>query len=273
MNILILTSADHCYANALLGMIIRRGVFTPHKVLVLEQHGLVPGKTMIDGLWRYLRVSGLRYVWWQMAKQFLFQCVRDLSGWLGKRQSLYFPYWRLTGVTLKRRPCPRLSTPEALAIIEAFHPDLILSLYSRDFIPERIFSLPRRGCVNLHPAPLPWYRGVSPTFWMLAQGEERAGVTLYVVDRGYDTGSIIAQRLFPTKGIKSEHALYMKATRYGAALVENFIKSVTRKRAKKITFTPNRKKGSYKSLPTKEAVRAFITRGCRFFSLAEFYHL
>ncbi|MBI3955741.1 hypothetical protein HY339_00640 [Candidatus Gottesmanbacteria bacterium] len=270
MHTIILTSADHCYANALLGLLIRGRVFEGQRVLVMEQYGLMPGKTKLEGLVRYLGVSGVAYVCWQIAKQNLFVFMRFLRAIQGKQRSVYYPYWKLPGATLKRMICPRLSSPEAIAFIKKQKPDLILSLFSKDVIPKEIFSLPSRGCVNLHPAPLPLYRGISPTFWILARGEITAGVTLHMVDKGLDTGAIIAQRLFSTKGFTDEHALYMQATRYGARLVEDFVKGALN--GKRPRLTPNPAQGSYFRLPTREAVRDFFARGARFFAWRDFFY-
>lgn len=267
MHTIILTGADHCYANALLGILIRRGVFTGHTLLILEQHGLIPGKTKIDGLLRYLRISGIRYVGWQIAKQLLFQLTRCLCGLLGRTQSLYYPFWRLGHPSLVRKPCPLLTSNEADSLIKKFRPDTILSVYSKYIIPKRIFSLPRLGCVNLHPAPLPYYRGISPTFWMLSRGEKTAGVTLHEVDEGIDTGRIVGKKTFSTSGFTSEHGLYMEATRRGVTLIEDFLNG------KNVRRQPNPKEGSYFRLPTKDAVNDFLSRGYRFFTHTEFIRL
>lgn len=271
MHSIIFTSADHCYANALLGGLVRRGVFDGHTVLVLEQHGLIPGKTKLEGLIKYLRVSGISYVGWQIAKQLLFQLVRAVSSFFNERASPFFPYWRLAGAGgITRESCPRLSTPEAIARVRAFAPDLILSLYSKDIIPERIFSLPKKGCVNLHPAPLPYYKGISPTFWILARGDKTAGVSLHHVDAGIDTGKIIAQTLFPVASMKDEHALYMKATMLGASLVEEFMKGISRGGRSRMKQKAQRQEGSYFRLPTRDAVGDFFACGCRFFTIQDF---
>jgi folate-dependent phosphoribosylglycinamide formyltransferase PurN len=48
--------------------------------------------------------------------------------------------------------------------------------------------------LNLHAGITPEYRGVHGGYWALAEGHpERAGVTLHYVDRGIDTGAVIAQ--------------------------------------------------------------------------------
>lgn len=262
MNIIVFTSADHCYANALLNLLIRRGSFKDHSVVVLEQRGIVPGKSKLAGLWRYLSVAGGRYVFWQVVKKYLFVFVRFLRSIFSRKSSLYYPYWK-HGIS--RQDCPHLLWPATTAFIQSFHPDLILSLFSKEIIPERIFTIPPRGCINLHPAPLPHFRGVSPTFWILANGEKTAGVTLHVIDAGIDTGRIISQKLFATSGIATEHALYMKATALGATMVSDFL-------GKKITTKNNPRKGSYYSIPTKEAVKEFYARGHSFFRWKEFFY-
>ncbi|MBI5620869.1 hypothetical protein HY949_03760 [Candidatus Gottesmanbacteria bacterium] len=273
MHFLIVTSVDHCYANILLGVLLRRGVFARHRVTVLEQHGLIPGKTKLDGLLRYLRISGFPYVSGQIVKQYLFQTVRLLRSIQGRQSSVYYPYWHLSGPQVVRMRCPHLASAEVIALMGKLKPDCILSLYSKEVIPERMFSFPRLGCVNLHPAPLPFYRGISPTFWILARGEQTAGVTLHRVDRGLDTGPIISQKLFPAKGYTDEHALYLAATRYGATLVEDFITSLSRGKHKRMKLRPNPKAGSYYRLPTRGAVNEFFRRGCRFFRWRDFFRL
>lgn len=74
-------------------------------------------------------------------------------------------------------------------------PDLLLSvLYDRIIGPE-LFERCGRA-VNLHPGPLPRYRGVRPVNWALHNGESMHGVTLHEIDRGVDSGPVISQALF-----------------------------------------------------------------------------
>lgn len=50
---------------------------------------------------------------------------------------------------------------------------------------------------NIHPAPLPEYRGGWPMPILLLRGEKRGGVALHRVSPGFDEGDIIAQDSFP----------------------------------------------------------------------------
>jgi methionyl-tRNA formyltransferase len=55
--------------------------------------------------------------------------------------------------------------------------------------------------LNLHAGMTPRYRGVHGGYWALAQGDpEHCGVTVHEVDRGVDTGDVVAQaRIAPTE--------------------------------------------------------------------------
>jgi folate-dependent phosphoribosylglycinamide formyltransferase PurN len=54
--------------------------------------------------------------------------------------------------------------------------------------------------LNMHAGMTPRYRGVHGGYWALASGDrEHCGVTVHVVDRGVDTGAVVAQaRIEPT---------------------------------------------------------------------------
>lgn len=47
--------------------------------------------------------------------------------------------------------------------------------------------------LNLHPSLLPLGRGPAPMHWALTTEPESAGLTLHVMDSGFDTGPIVAQ--------------------------------------------------------------------------------
>lgn len=51
--------------------------------------------------------------------------------------------------------------------------------------------------VNIHPAPLPRYRGPWPMPVMLLRGERRGGVVLHRMEADFDTGPILLEEEFP----------------------------------------------------------------------------
>ena len=58
-------------------------------------------------------------------------------------------------------------------------------------IPAHILAIPRLGFFNFHFALLPSYRGASPIFWQLRNGEPFGGLTIHRMDEGWDTGPIV----------------------------------------------------------------------------------
>lgn len=66
--------------------------------------------------------------------------------------------------------------------------------YSRIIKPEFIDRCDR--ILNLHNAPLPRYRGVSPINWALKNEEQVHGVTIHEITPGIDDGPIVSQATF-----------------------------------------------------------------------------
>jgi methionyl-tRNA formyltransferase len=75
------------------------------------------------------------------------------------------------------------------------HADLAVSVYY-DKILKQDFLRRFDKVINIHNAPLPRYRGMSPINWALKNGECQHGVTIHQVDEGIDDGPIIAQSMF-----------------------------------------------------------------------------
>ena len=61
-------------------------------------------------------------------------------------------------------------------------------------IPEKIFTLPKYGCFNIHFSLLPKYRGASPVQQSLIDGCTKTGVTAFYIEKGLDTGDILLQQ-------------------------------------------------------------------------------
>lgn len=79
--------------------------------------------------------------------------------------------------------------------------DMLLVGTWREKISPQTFNIPTIGTVNVHPSLLPKYRGPNPYLQTILNGEEFSGVTLHLVDSGYDTGAILLQekvKILPT---------------------------------------------------------------------------
>src|SRR5207247_5205011 len=80
---------------------------------------------------------------------------------------------------------------------EANPVDLMLAVSWRYLIPRSVYGRARLGTFVFHDSLLPEYRGFSPTVWSIVNGEDHTGVTLFEMDRGVDTGCVVAQERVP----------------------------------------------------------------------------
>ncbi len=102
---------------------------------------------------------------------------------------------------------PTLASPETVVMVvpevrtcEATLSELDVDLavvFTFLRIPESVASIPRHGCVNLHPSLLPAYRGANG-YRSLYEAEPQIGATLHYLTPEFDAGAILAQSSVPT---------------------------------------------------------------------------
>lgn len=63
-------------------------------------------------------------------------------------------------------------------------------------ITKSLLSIPKKGFVNYHPAPLPKYKGPTEHDEAIKNKEIHWGVTVHYMDEDYDTGPIIKVKKF-----------------------------------------------------------------------------
>ena len=62
-------------------------------------------------------------------------------------------------------------------------------------IPSSLYNLPVKGFYNIHPGPLPQYRGTDPVFRQLKNKEKHAGVAVHKLDDGINTGPVVMSEM------------------------------------------------------------------------------
>jgi len=103
----------------------------------------------------------------------------------------------------------QLRDPCVLESIRALSPDIGLSILFGYILRPAFLDIFDRGCINLHPAYLPYNRGAYPNVWSIVDGTP-VGATLHYIDKGIDTGAIIAQRQVTVEPIDTGETLYGK---------------------------------------------------------------
>ena len=88
----------------------------------------------------------------------------------------------------------QLKDLNTIKIIQTLKPDLIIVSNFNQIFPAEISLIPKLGVINIHPSLLPKYRGATPTFWVLMNGEKETGVTAHFIENDkIDSGRVISQ--------------------------------------------------------------------------------
>lgn len=71
------------------------------------------------------------------------------------------------------------------------NPDIMIVASWSEKISKQTFDIPKLATINVHPSLLPKYRGPNPYIQVIKNREEKTGVTIHLVDEGFDTGAIL----------------------------------------------------------------------------------
>jgi methionyl-tRNA formyltransferase len=94
-------------------------------------------------------------------------------------------------------------------------------------IPSSVYSLPSKGFYNIHPGPLPQYRGPDPVFQQLKNKEKHAGVTVHKLDEGFDMGPLVMIEMLKIDPSDTYGLLTTKLACLAAKLTGTLIKLVS----------------------------------------------
>ncbi|MFW6154903.1 MAG: methionyl-tRNA formyltransferase [Planctomycetota bacterium] len=151
-----------------------------------------------------------------------------------------------------------VNDPAFLDRLRAAGTDVVLSVSCPQIFKKDLIDLPALGCLNLHGADLPHYRGLLPSFWMLADGLTTAAVTIFFVAHGIDTGDAAGKRYFPIEPDDTLDSFLIRAKRESSDLALDVLDQIENGT---VTRTPLEGEGSYFSFPTREDYRRFRKAG------------
>ncbi len=106
-----------------------------------------------------------------------------------------------------------------LKLFRDFSPDVAILIAYGKIIPSHVLTIPRHGFVNIHPSLLPKYRGPSPIYQALLNGDKKTGVTLIKLDAQLDHGPIIAQKELVIEANDTHESLAQRLAFLGADLL------------------------------------------------------
>jgi methionyl-tRNA formyltransferase len=113
-----------------------------------------------------------------------------------------------------------LRSPEALAELTGFKPDVIVICAYGQILPQSVLDIPPRQCVNVHFSLLPRHRGASPVAAAILAGDDFTGVSIQLVRRILDTGPVLAAAAAPVLAGDNTGTLTEKLSVVGARLLQ-----------------------------------------------------
>lgn len=258
MNVFLLTQEDAFYIPRLIDVFMRE---KPDSARVVGA-ALTKGEIQPKNAKAYLNFLGLA-AFLKIGAAYAAYRVMDLV-------SRVLPLNRAYSVeaALKRHGIPvhfpeNVNDPAFLDLLRDQEVDLVVSIACPQIVRRALLDFPPKGCINIHGALLPKYRGRMPSFWVLAHGEAQTGVTVHYMNEKVDDGPIIVQRTVPIEPDDTLHTLVLRSkVGFGGQALAEAVDLIARDAVEAIEN--DREQATYFSFPTDEAVAEFRRRGRRF---------
>ena len=259
MRILLLTQSDRLYLPNSLAIVCRslgRDLVAVVSAPAMSTHG-----TFIRGVIRHMRLFG------PLGTAIIVRRV------LAAAFREFFPIRDAGLFNSLRTVCKTFSVPFHVVrkvngaafqtLVDRYNPELLISLSCPQIVRKSVRRRFPMGCINVHGAPLPRYRGLMPAFWCLRFEEPATAVTVHVLDEKLDNGDILSQRPVVISPEDTWDSLVRKTK---AAAAEALIEVVEAIRAGTVEHRPNLEaEATYFSFPTALDRKAFLAAGRRFF--------
>ena len=209
MKIACLLPSDHFHAPVVLSALARRG---DAELFALVTPKLPGGGMVLTRLIRLLRQSGADYLSAMagMKATFLIHSwLERRSGQDGREREFRSVFDAMKELKIRSSTVQDINGRESEEMLRQFAPDLILSVFFNQIIAPRIIEL-APVAANVHPSLLPAYRGVSPAFWILKNGEPAGGATIHRLTERLDAGELLLRQAVPVRSRDSVFRLYRR---------------------------------------------------------------
>lgn len=260
----------------------------PLRTVIITQEDCLYLPQFLHHLLRHRRdnVVGITILPALMPKQTWASTMRDHLALYGPtqflRQSIRYATRRGLGVVGRKVPLPGFYSVEAVALhhgltfipagsvnskeyleqLRRLNLDLVISINASQKFKRDLLALPRLGCINVHGALLPRYRGRLPSFWVLANGESETGATVHFMNEELDDGPILLQERVPIATDDTQDTIIRKTKAAGARLLVDAIDRLEQGSAP--TLPNDRSQATYFSFPTREDGQRLRQQGRRF---------
>lgn len=121
---------------------------------------------------------------------------------------------------------------ETRATLAGYAPDLLVVVAYGLILSQRVLDIPRFGCWNVHASLLPRWRGAAPIQRAVLAGDAQSGVCLMQMEKGLDTGPVIARSATPLVSAETGGSLHDRLSALGAGLLGTELATLVRTRTR-----------------------------------------
>jgi methionyl-tRNA formyltransferase len=121
-----------------------------------------------------------------------------------------------------------LKDAETQARLRALGADAMVVAAYGLILPEPVLALPRLGAINIHASLLPRWRGAAPIQRAILAGDALTGISIMQMDRGLDTGPVLAAEAIPIAADDTGASLHDKLAELGARLIVTVLAQLER---------------------------------------------
>ena len=250
MNISIFTTSDRIYLPIMLDTILSEHASSVTHVYIVPP--LYKNQTYFDGFIRFKNTFGYILVF-KLIIKLLIQILKNVS--IQNTCKKYNVDYEI----LKDINCT--SFLQKLKLTDS---NFFISISCPQIFSHKLINMPKDGSYNVHGSILPSYRGVLPSFWMLLNCEKFAGVTIFKMNEGIDTGIVVKQQIFNIQKFNNLHKLIIKSKQIAAQLVVDLIDQFINNKSLNESCSSS-VKSSYYSWPKKKDFLLFKKRGNKFY--------
>lgn len=202
-----------------------------------------------------------------------FKIILAKGGWgviIGKVVDMLFSSAPKMSFSFPVIECDDVNNRDIINQINKLKPDLIFSIFFNQVLKKDFLKIPSLGVVNIHPSLLPQYRGVGPTFWVLAYGENETGVTYHFINERIDEGDIIKQEKVVIKNDDTVRSLYLRCAQTVCDLLPQVLEDFKKGRVE--CRTQDKSKASYFGMPDRKGFKLLRQKNKSFIALRDVFN-
>lgn len=138
---------------------------------------------------------------------------------VGRKQELSWPAIKKAALELNIPVLQPKKLKDIVDNLKNLEPDFIVVIAYGQILSPAVLSIPKIACINVHASLLPKYRGSACLQASILNGDDQAGITIMLMEKGLDTGDILKQAAIDLKGNESLEYLHDTLSQIGATML------------------------------------------------------